>query len=349
MVDNRGNAIPYTGATTGRPLPIHDPTAPPRAPREHTHKPTGLDWDAHTPACKTCTQRSGRIDDTGLCPTCRGLTPPRGKAGKPAAYTVVLDEQQLTEKFTAPTTTPPTLDDHLAELERTDPKVAAAAASYEAMVDHITSPIRVDAAALQVEPTDPSPAPGTTGPAEQPATAPAASAGEDSNPVTNRATPVRAKVRQTSPNDLVITLRGTYITHRTTEVAALLHDLLTALNRGTPQTPAAAASPAQKPANRQPATTGTNPAPRPRKGKPSRGAGTTSKPRHSKIRPHHQAVVDAYLAGDTPATIGARIGVTGRGIQNYLSKNGVPLRTRSEAIRLARTTNTTTSTGDQPA
>lgn len=98
-------------------------------------------------------------------------------------------------------------------------------------------------------------------------------------------------------------LRGTGIAARTTEVSALLADLLTGL-RGTP----AAAVP--EPVVR-------------------------TKPSRSKLAEHHDAVLAAYAEGQTPYEIGQAYQTTDTAVRNYLTGSGIKLRTRREA-QLAR-------------
>lgn len=72
IVSSLGQARPIPKATDHRIRPAHAAT------RE---KPKGLDWDALKPSCKGCGERSGRLSDESLCPTCRGeSTPPPGPA-----------------------------------------------------------------------------------------------------------------------------------------------------------------------------------------------------------------------------------------------------------------------------
>ena len=136
MVDNRGNATSYSNHS-GFIVPkladdviyrkAHDPRPP---------KPTGLDWDALTPTCSGCSQKSGQIDGTGLCPSCRG-----DKAVNPIQANVTttgrgtyqeLDDHDVAHRFTAPTQTPQAAEPAptprtVVEPEATTPAVAAAA------------------------------------------------------------------------------------------------------------------------------------------------------------------------------------------------------------------------------
>lgn len=78
----------------------HDPRPP---------KPTGLDWDKLTPTCPECQTKSGQIDGTGLCPTCRGEKAVNLIHADVTRYGdsyQVLDQDDIDARFTAPTQTP---------------------------------------------------------------------------------------------------------------------------------------------------------------------------------------------------------------------------------------------------
>lgn len=80
-----------------------------RAHPEQKPKPTGLDWDKHTPTCSSCSAKSGQIDGTGLCPGCRGaaVTAERTDIQSTAyANYQTLDQDDIDRRFTAPTQTP---------------------------------------------------------------------------------------------------------------------------------------------------------------------------------------------------------------------------------------------------
>lgn len=295
MVDTHGNALPYAAGTTSRPLPIHDPTAP-HVRAEHKPRPAGLDWDAHTPTCQLCTQKSGQIDHTGLCPACRGVasTTPSTAAGQVGGgrhgNVQMLDEQQVTEKFTAPTSTPPTL--------------AMKAARASNQVEELTTPVSI----------------------------------------------VRAKVRQTSPDGILITLRGDGLAHRQTEIAALLQDLLAGLN----QTPVVAAPAAGNPLDRQPATTGNKLAPRTGKGKSGRGASTSQRGRTGgkggttgRLVGHDAAIIQRYKDGDSCKTISDDYGCTPNAVRYLLKRNNVALLASGESQRGRVRPESRTLTADQ--
>lgn len=166
----------------------HAPQAP---------KPTGLDWDAITPTCPSCATKSGQIDGTGLCPGCRGdeaVNVIHADVTRYGDSYQVLGADDVAARFTAPDDTH--LGQDLAQLEATDPEVAAAAAAFDDMVDRITEPEDYVQAA-------PRPA-------------------------------VRAKVRAVSPHDVVITVCSPIDPINPVAVAALLSDLLGALTTQSP-------------------------------------------------------------------------------------------------------------------
>lgn len=135
----RGNALAYTGGTTGRPLPHAGDTT-----RRGTHTPpapkkAGLDWDALTPTCKGCGEKSSQLGPGELCPTCRGTTETKvfgkQKTVGDTAYGQY-SEADVERRYVDDTR----LGRDLAELEETNPAVAAAADSLALVLDQITHP-----------------------------------------------------------------------------------------------------------------------------------------------------------------------------------------------------------------
>jgi len=190
MVKTIGNAAPYVGGTQGIELPRHDDTG---VRRDHTPakpKPTGLNWDALTPICKGCGQRSGQLGAGELCPPCRGVNPTKPKKTRRTAYGAVeLPEDELLRRFTGPDDTQ--LGRALADLEATDPDVAAAAGALNDAAarltrpdDHIQAPKDPHKAGNQGRPTTRSSAPRATSPSSDPGSAPGAgsAAHQEKNP-----------------------------------------------------------------------------------------------------------------------------------------------------------------------
>lgn len=77
MVQNRGITAFYdpdaTPSTEGRPLPKRDDAAPLHPAHERNPKRSGLDWDAITPRCKLCDQRSSQLNLDSHCPSCAAV------------------------------------------------------------------------------------------------------------------------------------------------------------------------------------------------------------------------------------------------------------------------------------
>lgn len=107
MVTNQGSTV-VGGHSAGTITPrLATDTLYRHAHPEPKPKPKGLDWAAHTPTCGGCHTKSGQIDQTGLCPTCRPApvhehTPHREKSGALACSTCL---EEL-EPAPAPPATP---------------------------------------------------------------------------------------------------------------------------------------------------------------------------------------------------------------------------------------------------
>ncbi|HEY1177564.1 MAG TPA: hypothetical protein VGF17_15510, partial [Phytomonospora sp.] len=105
-----GTSVTYVGGTSHRPLPRVDDNSRRNA---HTHqvrpKSTGLDWDALTPTCAGCGQKSGQLGDGGLCPPCRGVVPTPPKTRK-STYAPLPDDE-IERRFTAPADPCPDTDE----------------------------------------------------------------------------------------------------------------------------------------------------------------------------------------------------------------------------------------------
>lgn len=81
-----------------------------KAHPEPKRKPAGLDWGNLTPTCPGCSEKSGQIDGTGLCPACRGdiavnRIQPNVTTDRSSTY-ATLHEDDVQARFTAPTQTP---------------------------------------------------------------------------------------------------------------------------------------------------------------------------------------------------------------------------------------------------
>lgn len=97
-----GTSVTYIAGNGHRPIPKADDTVYRKAHTPKPKKPTGLDWDAITPRCTTCGQKSGQLDNTDTCPPCRGIQPnPTRRVRQHGAYEQRPEE--LERRFTAPT------------------------------------------------------------------------------------------------------------------------------------------------------------------------------------------------------------------------------------------------------
>lgn len=186
-----GDSVAYVGGTRGIELPRRDDAGVRRPHQPAKPKTTGLDWDAITPTCNGCDQKSGQLAEGGLCPTCRGVKPTKPKKTRRTAFGAVeLPEDELLRRFTGNDDTQ--LGRDLAELEAEDPTVTAAAARLDDAVarailpeDHVrpenlrTGIHLVDEAPAQSEPADSSPAPGGVAPPVEPPAPSATSAADE--------------------------------------------------------------------------------------------------------------------------------------------------------------------------
>lgn len=162
MPENRGNAVGYASARTHVPLPVVDDKSYRAAhqPQESRDRST-FDWEWNKEACTTCTAKvpkSHLVD--GVCRTCRGDLPntPAQPTAQPTAQSrsghtyqtfTDTDIEQRYQPRERPTLQPvqqlpphdgTRLGRDLAELEATDPDVAAAAASLDDAIARITRP-----------------------------------------------------------------------------------------------------------------------------------------------------------------------------------------------------------------
>ncbi|GAB2762871.1 WhiB family transcriptional regulator [Nocardioides pakistanensis] len=180
----RQYGLPYVGGANGDthyPLPNPDRVVH-IEPRAHA-KPS-IDWDEIRRRHDERRRAEGTLDDqpatTVVQLRCRWCRQVADELTNDLCPGCVADAEA---KFTAPDTT--VLGQDLADLEAEDPKVAAAAASYNAMVDRIIHP--EDHAHLEVtelptegkqgQPTTGSSAPGATATSSQSGRAPARTAG----------------------------------------------------------------------------------------------------------------------------------------------------------------------------
>lgn len=69
-----GAAVHYVAGSGHRPVPTADQN-PYTGPREHARKPRGLDWDALTPRCRECGEKSTRLNRDDRCPSCAEPAP----------------------------------------------------------------------------------------------------------------------------------------------------------------------------------------------------------------------------------------------------------------------------------
>jgi hypothetical protein len=171
MVENRGNATAYAGATSHRPLAHADDTGYRTAHAQQPKKPdTTFDWGwnkATCTSCQTSTPKPQLVE--GRCSRCRGekgantipapVAPAElehSKDGSQAYETY--DDAELDARFTAPEHAPEPdpepdlvlpprpapdgtrLAPALAELEATDPAVAKSAAALDDTIARVTQP-----------------------------------------------------------------------------------------------------------------------------------------------------------------------------------------------------------------
>lgn len=143
MVQNLGRCLPYSTGTTGRPLPLHDPTAPLHTHQQAPRKPTGLDWDALKPHCALCGQGSSQLDKTDVCPACRGVLPTTGDPASTPESTRADDTytrytpDDVARRYTPDNTE---LGRDLERAAAENPKVAAASDRLDDTITRITRP-----------------------------------------------------------------------------------------------------------------------------------------------------------------------------------------------------------------
>lgn len=313
MVTNEGAVGVHIGGRTGIPLPTPD-TAGYHSHMQAARKATGLDWEAITPRCSACGERSGQLDASSLCPPCRGVTlrsvqtphPPTADPSKSAHTYQTVTDDDIIARFTAPTT----------------PKLGAEVNA--GLVDSFPANGADEA---------PDEAKGTVTSSTVPASAPT----------------IRAKVARVGDHDICITLRSrppAPIDH--IKVAGLVADLLAALNDQSSRPDTAASEGGTSSVS----GTGTStPATPRRKGKATkRGGGNTGHSRKagvSVLDPHADDIIRRYQAGENAVQIAPDYGVVPSTIRNLLRNRGITLRPPHRFGQ--NTTAASTSTGDTTA
>lgn len=313
-----GTAIQYVSSDGHLGLPRASDTTYRAAHKPAAPKPTGLNWDALRPKCKGCGEPSGQLDGDSICPACRGDIPakrihPDVTTARGDAYQA-LPEADLDAKFRGPGRAPVSVQDELDELEQPEPDVAAAAASYDDMVDRVTRPDDY---------------------AQPPAVTPFwdEAANLDAQ-VTHAARVLRDTYASTHP--AVRLLRASTIA--ALEALHLLHEL-------HPQTPAAA-PPSPRHAAAGPTSAAGQEGEASRKPAPRRHVTAAPKPvRPRRTSPNTRnpvdetAIVTEYQAGDSAPDIARRHGCGAKRIREILDRHGVQRRddraTRSGGVRKA--------------
>ena len=77
-----GAAVHYVAGSGHRPVPTAADN-PYTGPREHVRKPRGLDWDALTPKCRGCGEKSHHLNRDDQCPACVEPSEPAREQPKP--------------------------------------------------------------------------------------------------------------------------------------------------------------------------------------------------------------------------------------------------------------------------
>lgn len=342
-----GDNMAYIGATGGRPIPLatDQRIRPAHAPQTKP-KPTGLDWDALTPACSGCGQKSGQLGAGALCPTCRGVTPtptPRAKVEKgkkkrrPEYAAPELPEDELLRRFTAPD------DNRLAE-DLADLEAPAVAPVSTVEQPEPEQPQPVDAAPDQQPVEDPIDEPED----HTPAYLRRLTTARNPEPVaTVTDLPLQYSPEANLDAQVAHAERVLRASHGTTDPVARLLRLnaitaIEALHLHTELHHPTLAEPnppglgeASRPAARSLGEDGARPA--------------AKRKRSSRLDPHRDDIVALYKAGTSPAQLGATYGTSDVTIRAFLTRAGVTLRNRSQAQLLNRRRKTPTSTGDATA
>lgn len=342
MVRNEGNAGVYVAGTAGRPLPTpamvtrNQPTPPKR---------TGLDWAALTPKCSACGQPSGELNKLDLCPACDPVVAaaalPQSSVPAPATAAAPAEVAAPPATASAGTERPklPQEGNQAGPRPGVAPRGESSSSTSRRARDAGSSttggntPVAVggDAPAPAAGPQFPEPA-ATVPPVQPPAESSTCSTVEarqapvpgdiPEKEIPADVTPrLRAKVQQVGPRDVVITLRACD-TIVTPQVAALLHDLLVALNQqGTPSPDPAA--PPLEPVDRHPAGSGTHPRDDARKGKPASSRATC----RPSIDPElDAAIAKDYLDGATCPDLATKYGLSERVVHLSLKRTNTPRR-----------------------
>ncbi|WP_435744956.1 hypothetical protein [Nocardioides sp. SYSU DS0663] len=292
-----GDSVAYVGGAKGLDIPRADGHVY-RQAHATKKKATGLDWDALTPTCKGCGEKSGQLDAASHCPTCRGEAPkplPIAARGRNQTYAEAHPDD-LAQRFNAPTDPPPSDDTplgrDLADLEATDPKVAASAARLQDTINRITRPDDH----VRPENLD----------ADQPASVYTEQANLQAQ--LDHATRV-LRDTATSAHPAVKVLRANAI--GALEALHLIHHLH--------QTPAAASSTGVNAAAGHTSAAGTG------KGKPTRRP--ANRQHNGPVRLQLPAdTVDRYRAGATTTQLANELGVSIPTVRRWLLDHGVQLR-----------------------
>jgi len=290
----RGASVHYVSAATGAAEHIPVPTAGEQHHyRPHTQsdrKPAGLDWDALTPRCTQCGEKSRCLNKLDLCPTCDPASkatpkppkpPEEGKRGKPTTGSSAPGTKQASSTTgRAPVAGPSTT-------QRENP--SAAQETRPAAAEDPTPPIQFVRRTLP------------TAPAETDAQARHAAA--ILTKTASNTDPVSVLLRDSA----LAALEALHLHHE--------------LHRPTDPRPAPVDSKDRS---------GKKAAGPTRKGKPSKPSRHTAQPRRprgpEKIRLDHQAVAAAYAAGQTLREIAAHHGVSPPTIARHLNEHGITRR-----------------------
>lgn len=315
-----GDSLAYVAATGHLDIPRADGHVY-RAPHTPKKKPTGLNWDALTPTCKGCGQKSGQLDATSHCPTCCGDVAkplPTAATGRNQTYAEAHPDD-LADRFNAPTE--PLVDLHLRR---------------EVTLDDLT---KLPTAGNQGEPTTRPSAPRATSTSSTSGRAPDAGSAahrEKNPPATQETRPAvaggpdsytpeanldaqlahAARVLRTtaaSAHPAVVAARTAAI--GTLESLHLVHELT--------KTPVAASSKGVNAATGHTSAAGIG------KGKPARRpapAGPTTTRRAAADIDEAAVIREYQVDGDSAPTIAGRHGCTPKRIRSILDRHGIARR-----------------------
>lgn len=333
-----GDPIGYVAAAGHRPIPLatDQNRRAPHAAQPAKPKSTGLDWDHIERLCLICDRRRpGRLTPEGACADCAPhVTPSTAPARTQTSDRTYaqMDPADVEAKFTAPTRPPlaAAVDalggwkvQRMAGFNLTKPWAATTPGCPDGSHPTRDCGCKVFATADEARTYVAFQLDDGADPLEPPARAsrdrfdaatakPATKTERPVAPTQPVVPPVKAKIQQAGPDDVIITLRAPGITHRQTEIAALLTNLLAGLHQ-TPA-PAGAASP-QGREKREGAT---------RKGKPAAPSRANTGGTRKSV--DEKAIVAEYVGGDTAPAVAERHGIQPKRVRAIVERHGHQLR-----------------------